>query len=1176
MGHGRAFLLILPVFAPSRVSRAAAPAATWSARDGGLVAAAGGAPGDGAPLALWQGNGSAVDLAESDAGLQAVADASLFAGLTVSRFSGGRRLVSASALAGQTGGLMLVLKVASMTTGSRTVFAIPDAGGNAAVKLVLRSTTGSDLFADLVLATDGGDETVTLDLSALPSGAAVALLGTSNRASKSLSLTADDGTPATATYAGTATDEAGAAIVGCGLAADGEDSGVGSVGLALLERLDHVPSTSETNALWAAAAAELAPVAPATVQTVALIVETDNTVTAAALAADPAGYGLEAAAVGSVPDGIDVEVSGSDFSVTPHTEVPLGVAVVVASLGPLGSTVAIGWIAFAGSGAVVWPNGFARRFDVSVPAASLAGMSADLAMPLVWIWLDDPDLATVANGGVVTDAGGGDIRLELALGSKVAHRLAYYDGAAGQAWLVCRPGPLLTSGLPLYAFAGNSGATAEEDPAGVRLSDLACLADLLSGTDLTGSGNDLAVTGFSTAAGLLVPCGQAADTAGDITDADGSWADGATALTLAAFVRPDDAADDYGIACIGSTASDAAACVSLRVDKDGVHGGAARTVCTQFAVAGSYSDRIEGESDAAPQGRWALPAWSWQSGQADQATVDGVSVGKTNTGDVATNLTGALAGGVPHFCRAGNNKGLKGKAQLGFGWLRAVGNEELAVLSANLRFPLAFHARSAAASYDDAAQLVATPIWATMEPNGTLYLDPVSVGAGDGDLVVSVPTASMGTVSIVDNQIKLVAPAAEADVLVSYTLSDKRASVTGYCQVTVAGSTVAPAEAKPWDGVLYGCPVQGDTVAPTQIKAGAGIRNFYTFTAERTCLITGVRQILRACLSTAEVHDSPGDYSSGNGGTITLQIRPLNADGSPSSTILGRTRVNNGFGTLCTNAVTNGFNQYAVWDFLSPVPVTRGQRYCFYFENTGGAKDWISLDYTICYANVPTGLNPPQHCGIFYGDQNLCYGRYVYGSGPDARSNMGGMWDVKTADGLDWGNPYYFAKSNARKTVGGSLQARQKFTVSDYTRIVDALWFRCWWTSAKTTDLIIRLENTGGSPIEQISVPRANIVATNAYPGNPYARWVKVGFAAPRTLSLGQTYYLRFSAAAGGYEFCPQYLYGAATSRNSWPNAYCQYSTNGGSSWIDGWDRDDQPGNYLKGLCLSAAFAVSG
>ena len=384
---------------------------------------------------------------------------------------------------------------------------------------------------------------------------------------------------------------------------------------------------------------------------------------------------------------------------------------------------------------------------------------------------------------------------------------------------------------------------------------------------------------------------------------------------------------------------------------------------------------------------------------------------------------------------------------------------------------------------------------------------------------------------------------------------------------------------KPWDGVLYGCPVQGDTVAPTQIKTvspGVPVPTWFSFPAKRSGRIVAVRQILRAALKPREVHHSPGDYSRGDGGRITLQIRPLDANGRPAPVILGRTAVNNGWGTLCVDGVGQ-YDQYGLWTFLSPVPVTKGQKYCFYWENTSTTGGWISLDYMICYADVPIGLKTPQHAGIYYGDDCQCYGRYGTTVDDAAyRSNQGGMWDLHYEDGIGDGNPYFFAKSQARKTVGGAVMARQRFTVSDYTRIVDGLWFRCWWTSAATTDLVIRLEDDDGSPIEQLVVPRSSMTRTNAYAGSPPALWTKVSFAAARTLAFGRTYHLRFSAADGGYEFCPVFVHPDAVSRNVWKGAYCQYSTDGGASWQEGWQRSDQPKKTLRGLCLSAAFTVQG
>jgi hypothetical protein len=393
-----------------------------------------------------------------------------------------------------------------------------------------------------------------------------------------------------------------------------------------------------------------------------------------------------------------------------------------------------------------------------------------------------------------------------------------------------------------------------------------------------------------------------------------------------------------------------------------------------------------------------------------------------------------------------------------------------------------------------------------------------------------------------------------------------------------ARSTAADAvDTRQWDGVLYGCPVQGDTVAPTQIKtlsSGVPVPTWLTFPAKRTGRIVAVRQILRAALKAREIHNSPGDYSRGDGGRITLQIRPLGADGRPTSTILGRTAVNNGWGTLCVDGVGR-YDQYGLWTFQRPVPVTRGQGYCFYWENTSTTGGWVSIDYMICYADVPLGLDPPQHAGIYYGDDCQCYGRY--GSTIDDagyRANQGGMWDLHYEDGINDGNPYYFAKSQARKTAGGAVMVRQRFTVDDYTRVVDGLWFRCWWTSASTTDLVIRLEEADGRLVERLTVPRESITRTNAYAGSPPALWTKVAFASARTLTLGKTYHLCFGAAGGGYEFCPVFAYPAATSRNVWKGAYCQYTTADGARWHDGWHRSDQPDRRLRELCLSVAFTV--
>ena len=826
-------------------------------------------------------------------------------------------------------------------------------------------------------------------------------------------------------------------------------------------------------------------------------------------------------------------------------------------------------------------NGYAYRRRIVVPKRVVAGSALLEGFPLM-VALAGDWLKATAQGGRIESDQGFDLRFEQEDGTKLAHEIERFDPQAGElrAWVrLLHLDPAADTGL--FFYYGKPGLAASEAEAASVWRDYLAVWHLPDGSDRTGRGRDLRTVGTVAAGSLLGPAAQL-DGAGVLVHDSPTWLNGQTALSCQLWIAAATAGTDRGFLAVGTiNGADAGPGLGVRYDAQGFSGGGSNVVTSEWQLSDGRS-RLESQSNLQTTDPQQL-AMTWAQGGQLRLYADGALVPTSFVTAAVrqgtTQLQGPLQIGAGALdSPSGGWRGLIDEVRFRTGALDA---GWLATEHANQASPEAFMGIGGEDAYADTdAAPIGLPVAATTTLGIAIDVDVLdSIGAADGSTISAIGTPLHGTAAIQDGKVRYTPAAAFSGTdRLTYTVTQGTKSAFGQISLTVTTESTdsSPAEAKPWDGVLYGCPVQGDTVAPTQIKAGAGIRNFYTFTAERSCEIIGVRQILRACLSTAEVHDSPGDYSSGNGGTITLQIRPLNADGSPSSTILGRTAVNNGFGTLCTNAVTNGFDQYATWSFLEPVPVTKGQRYCFYFENTGGAADWISLDYTICYANVPTGLNPPQHCGIFYGDQNLCYGRYVYGSGPDARSNMGGMWDVKTADGLDWGNPYYFAKSNARKTAGGAVMVRQRFTVGDYTRLVDGLWFRCWWTSAATTDLIIRLESADGSLIEQLSVPRSAIVQTNAYADSPYARWVKVNLASPRTLSLGQTYYLRFSAAGGGYEFCPQYLYGAATSRNSWPNAYCQYSTNGGSSWLDGWDRDDQPGNYLKGLCLSAAFTVQG
>jgi hypothetical protein len=824
-------------------------------------------------------------------------------------------------------------------------------------------------------------------------------------------------------------------------------------------------------------------------------------------------------------------------------------------------------------------NGYAYRRRIVVPRGMAVGTAPLEGFPLM-VAVTGDWLKVGAPGGRIESDQGFDLRFEQEDGTRLDHEIERFDPQAGElrAWVrLQRLDPTADTGLFLY-YGKPALVASEADPTGVWRDYLA-VWHLPDGRDRTGRGRDLRAVG-TVATGSLLGDAAELDGTGALVHDSPTWLDGQTALSCQLWIAAAAIGTDRGFLAVGTiNGADAGPGLGIRYDLQGFSGGGSNVVTSEWQLSDGRS-RLESQSNLQTTAPQQL-AMTWAQGGLLRLYADGAPAPTSFLTVAARQGTTRLQGPLQIGAGAldgptGGWRGLIDEVRfrataLDAGWL--------ATEHANQAAPGAFMGLGGEDAFADAdAAPIGLPVAATTTLGMAVDVDVLgAIGATAGSTISAIGAPAHGTATIEGGKVRYTpATAFSGTDRLAYTVTQGAKSADGQISlvVTTESTGSSPAEAKPWDGVLYGCPVQGDTVAPSQIKAGSGIQNFYTFTAERTCQITGVRQIMRACMSTSEVHDSPGDYSSGNGGQITLQIRPLDANGSPSGTILGQTAVNNGFGTLCTNAVSNGFDQYALWNLLAPAQVVKGQRYCFFFKNTGSATDWISMDYTICYANVPIGLDPPQHCGIFYGDQNVCRARYVYGSGPDLRDNMGGMWEVRTADGLDWGNPYYFAKSQARKTAGGAVMVRQKFTVNDYTRVVDGLWFRCWWTGASTTDLIVRLEGADGSLVEQITVPRASMTRTNAYAGSPPALWTKVAFAAARTLTLGKTYYLRFSAAGGGYEFCPQYVYGGATSRNRWPGAYCQYSTNSGSTWQDGWDRSDQPGSYLKSLCLSVAFTV--
>jgi hypothetical protein len=138
----------------------------------------------------------------------------------------------------------------------------------------------------------------------------------------------------------------------------------------------------------------------------------------------------------------------------------------------------------------------------------------------------------------------------------------------------------------------------------------------------------------------------------------------------------------------------------------------------------------------------------------------------------------------------------------------------------------------------------------------------------------------------------------------------------------------------------------------------------------------------------------------------------------------------------------------------------------------------------------------------------------------------------------------------AAKTISGSRQANETFTVSGSNRSVSRVAVRLKRTGGSGS-LRIQLETSAGSLIDECAI------AASSFPTSGYGGWASCSFSTARTLSSGHGYRVVLSSAADTtYSLFviregSMYGFGAVTY---FSDGHAQY--NDGS----GWGGFDQPG----------------
>ena len=399
----------------------------------------------------------------------------------------------------------------------------------------------------------------------------------------------------------------------------------------------------------------------------------------------------------------------------------------------------------------------------------------------------------------------------------------------------------------------------------------------------------------------------------------------------------------------------------------------------------------------------------------------------------------------------------------------------------------------------------------------------------------------------------------------------------------------------PYGGLFYGNPTGGLHAANSAISEVSSRR----FRAEKTGSVEAVRYHNRILLQDnidyrCEIygdHPTPSlgrwckckeanldtiscsytlgsSYHVGNGGLITIEIRPDDGNGLPADTILGQTE------SFVPFEVDH--NTYPQFELLDPVQLQAGEIYHLVYTNSMPPINCALSHVPVSQARNcdrnrgAIGLN-----GVFYPHSSSTSGKNGPWYGTKSAANLyqrkaGSSWQVYQgnlswfelaySDGINVGDSYTAlnaTRPEILRIVEGSNQARQLFTVQDANRRVDGVWINFGHSQdANGSPLSVVLRNAQGQTLANSSIP-ASAQCREISQGSGWDRhcrdWGYASFNQTVELKQGNEYSVEFSASAGaGFEFStvePLSEFHPFNDRNNWKQARGQISTNNGQSW---------------------------
>jgi len=804
-------------------------------------------------------------------------------------------------------------------------------------------------------------------------------------------------------------------------------------------------------------------------------------------------------------------------------------------------------------------NGYRYRRRIVVPRRSVLGTSPLVGFPLL-VAEEGTWLKSTAHGGRVESAQGFDLRFELENGIKLPHDVERYDPVAGRLVTWVRLTELRPEeDLVLFLYYGKPGlAVSEADPA-ATWRDYLAVWHLPDPTDRTGRGRNLVATAVSAAEGPVGAAGRFDGTASELVLADPSFLDGHSSLTVQLWVDSDRLDSDRGLLVCGPiTGRDFDAAFVLRHASRGLYGSQARVFTAEMALA---DGRIVHESSPgrADDAAHAL-ALVFDRGEGTTLVVDGVAdtpsytMGNTLLGPTRIGRGPLRIGTGPLQASAGRWLGLIDEVRLRASALPAAW---LAMEHANQRDPSSFYGIGGEDAFGDANPApVAVPLAVRTTVGSAILLDPLAFASNPGGgapILAAVGTPTHGTATIEAGKIRYTPASGFIGTdRFGYTITKDGKSSTGTVSIRVEAraSETSPAQDRPFADRFYGNPFHADGLAERRLQPGSPIAK--RFLADRNGSLVAIGWSWRV--------------DAGDGGDVVVKIE-TDHEGKPSGVAIGTTAINGDRGKPATQGTA------PEWSFEQPVPLEAGRAYhvVWYQLGTSGT---VSILHHRADVPIPAGAN--LRGGPYEGDSGTIHQQIAGIWRPG--SEHGGFLRLVWSDGLVTGNPIVAGSPGLKKSFGGPLMVRERFTVTDYTRKVDGVWLRVWWESGTPSDLLLRLETLEGILLEQLAVPRSALSQTRNVAGDATsapATWVYRRFTRTHTLERGRSYVLRLSASTGTY-FVHAVRRDEAPSREQWPEARAEVSTNGGSAWR-GWDDGTDPSGVARTDChLPLAFTLAG